>query len=311
MGRILVIRGGALGDFILTLPAIQLLREGLPKNHIEILGYRPTVDLAVASGHADAVRSMEYGPLSGFFAPGAKLDGELCGYFESFDLIVSYLYDPDDFFHDNLAEAGAKTVLRGLHKPVEGGGPASAQLAVPLEQLALYLEDPAPVIRIAGKGEKEGTGRRRLAIHPGSGSAEKNWPMEEWARLGVKLTEELGEVELLLVTGEAEEEATRDLEEAWKAAGIKFIKADQWDLPRLAGALRDCSMFLGHDSGVSHLAGACECRCLLLFGPTSPGVWAPRNEQVKVIQDAIEKGEETAERILDHVRGILVPTGED
>ena len=46
MGKALVIRGGAIGDFILTLPAISLLRSGLQDTRIDILGYRPIVDLA-------------------------------------------------------------------------------------------------------------------------------------------------------------------------------------------------------------------------------------------------------------------------
>ena len=45
-GRILVIRGGAIGDFILTLPAIRLLRENFPDAHIEILGYEHIIALA-------------------------------------------------------------------------------------------------------------------------------------------------------------------------------------------------------------------------------------------------------------------------
>ncbi|MEM9480069.1 MAG: glycosyltransferase family 9 protein [Verrucomicrobiota bacterium] len=304
MGKILVIRGGALGDFILTLPTIQLLREGLPKNHIEILGYRPMIDLAVAAGHADAVRSMEYGPLSGFFAPGTTLDEELCAYFESFDLIVNYLYDPDDFFHENLQEAGAKTVLRGLHKPVEGGGPAAAQLAVPLEQLALYLDDPAPVIRVAKGGGIDGHTPLRIAIHPGSGSPEKNWSIENWAKLGLRLASELKEVELLLVTGEVETGATGELEAEWSASSVPFSKADQWPLEKLAGALEDCALFLGHDSGVSHLAAACGCPCVLLFGPTDPEIWAPRNERVTVISEALGEGADTANRILKQVKAL-------
>ncbi len=67
MSRILVIRGGAIGDFILTLPAIKLLRDAFPSAHLEILGYKHIVALAEMSGYADAARSIEYGPLSSFF----------------------------------------------------------------------------------------------------------------------------------------------------------------------------------------------------------------------------------------------------
>src|ERR1700722_11976877 len=96
--RILVIRGGAIGDFILTLPALRLLREGFPACRIEIVGYRHICALAGRRFYADAVRSIEYGPMAGFFNPRATHDEELSGYFASFDQVVSYLYDPDGMF---------------------------------------------------------------------------------------------------------------------------------------------------------------------------------------------------------------------
>jgi len=67
--RVLVIRGGAIGDFILTLPAIRLLREGLPNPHLEVLGYPGIASLATAAGFADAVRSIEHGAMAPFSRP--------------------------------------------------------------------------------------------------------------------------------------------------------------------------------------------------------------------------------------------------
>jgi heptosyltransferase III len=43
-------------------------------------------------------------------------------------------------------------------------------------------------------------------------------------------------------------------------------------------------MFIGHDSGISHLAAAAGAPCILLFGPTNPDVWAPRNNNVRVLK---------------------------
>ena len=83
--RILVIRGGAIGDFILTLPALKLLRENFPNAHIEILGYKHIVALAEKRFYAKATRSIEYGPLSRFFARDAELPPDLVEYFGGFD----------------------------------------------------------------------------------------------------------------------------------------------------------------------------------------------------------------------------------
>ncbi|MCB1086526.1 MAG: hypothetical protein KDM63_05740, partial [Verrucomicrobiae bacterium] len=144
MGKILFIRGGAVGDFILTLPAIQLVRQHLPSAGIEVLGYTPITRLAQAARLVDATRSIEYGPLSSFFVPGSTLPKELVDYFAGFSVVFSYLYDPDDYFAENLCRSGVKTLFAGPHRIDESLADQSAarQLAKPLEQLALYLEDP-------------------------------------------------------------------------------------------------------------------------------------------------------------------------
>jgi len=44
------------------------------------------------------------------------------------------------------------------------------------------------------------------------------------------------------------------------------------------------SIFIGHDSGISHLAAAAGANCILLFGPTDPNVWAPQNNNVRILR---------------------------
>jgi heptosyltransferase-2 len=101
--KILVIRGGAIGDFILTLPVLSALRQQFPETRLELLGYPHIAQLALAGGLVDAVRSIEARALAGFFAQGGRLDPELADYFSSFALILSYLYDPDGIFQENIA----------------------------------------------------------------------------------------------------------------------------------------------------------------------------------------------------------------
>ena len=55
-------------------------------------------------------------------------------------------------------------------------------------------------------------------------------------------------------------------------------------LVTLALELRNCALFLGHDSGISHLAAALGVPSLLLYGPTDPAVWAPRNRGVRILR---------------------------
>src|SRR4029453_16870942 len=109
MNRILVIRGGAIGDFVLTLPTLKALREAYPRVHLEILGYKHIAVLAENPIYAQAIRSIEYGALPSFFAKNSRLPAELANYFASFDLIISYLYDPDSIFENNLRRCGVRS----------------------------------------------------------------------------------------------------------------------------------------------------------------------------------------------------------
>src|SRR6185436_18912174 len=97
-GKILVIRGGAIGDFILTLPAISALRQHSPDAFLEVLGYPHIAKLALTGGLVNRVQSIEARALAGFFARNGDLDSDLVDYFSDFDLIISYLYDPDRIF---------------------------------------------------------------------------------------------------------------------------------------------------------------------------------------------------------------------
>lgn len=295
MNRILVIRGGAIGDFLLTLPTLKALRETYPDAHIEILGYKHIAALAENRFYAQVVRSIEYGPLSGFFAIDSGLSTELADYFASFDLIISYLYDPDRIFESNLRRCGAQKLVQGPAKIIENGDHAARQLARPVEELGKRVVDltekifPSNEDRQFARMFLGGSSEPIIAIHPGSGSKEKNWPLENWIQLlstkGGLCTGDAGNIgkhtSLLVVSGEADQTQSAQLEHAWKHCNVRFAR--NLPLPDLA-ALLEHAIFVGHDSGISHLAAAAGANCILLFGPTDPDIWAPRNENVQVLR---------------------------
>jgi heptosyltransferase III len=288
-GRILVIRGGALGDFILTLPAIGLLRENFPDCQLEILGYRHIAVLAEGRYYANSTRSIEYGPLAGFFHPDAALDSALCEYFAGFQQVISYIYDPDGLFQSGLRRAGVRNLISASPKIGESEH-AACQLARPLEQFAVWLDDPAARIFPSAKDLFEaqallsGLSRPHVAIHPGSGGEKKNWPLERWLEVQRKMLDDMRVGHLLIIGGESD---------SWQLSRMKLTKPaerqtilESLSLPVLGAVLSQCALFVGHDSGISHLAAATGIPCLLLFGPTNPDVWAPANDAVVVLQAA-------------------------
>ena len=294
MNRILVIRGGAIGDFILTLPALKALREARPRAHIEILGYKHIAVLSENRFYAQAARSIEYGPLSSFFAKNSELPADLANYFASFDLIVSYLYDPDRIFENNLRRCGVENLLCGPPKIVENASHAARQLARPIEEMGIRVVVLSEKVFPSTEDRQFASDFLRslqqpiIAIHPGSGSKEKNWPRENWTALFSRegaLSDAEGKggrrcPSLVVLSGEADKAQTEQLESEWKNRDVRFAK--NLPLPQLAAVL-ERSIFIGHDSGISHLAAAAGANCILLFGPTNPNVWAPRNKNVRVL----------------------------
>ena len=283
MDRILVIRGGAIGDFILTLPALKALRDANPEAHIEILGYKHIAALAENRFYANAVRSIEYGPLARFFARNADLAPEMKDYFAKFNLVISYLYDPDEIFAGNLRRCGVAQLIQGTGK-IDCSEHATRQLARPIEKLGLSVSDlaakvfPSSQDRQFAKEFLAGLSLPVVATHPGSGSAKKNWPLENWQELGNDL---LSQIPLVVVSGEADEAQMAQLRAGWKMRDVRF--AHNLGLPHLA-AILEGSIFVGHDSGISHLAAAAGAECILLFGLTDPAIWAPLNENARVIR---------------------------
>jgi len=331
VSKILFIRGGAIGDFILTMPAIQLVRDTLPETRVEVLGYESITSLAKAASLVEATRSIEHGPMAGFFVPDGKLDSELMDYFGSFSVVISYLYDSDGFFRDNVERCEVNTFIQAPHRIDEslGNQSAAAQLAKPLESLALYLEkpyfeypasaNPAACRRISEPINDKSEGKLvwkssrlaagsfqlpadfgdnadavlseqdksqtspRIALHPGSGSPRKNWSLEGWVEVVEELQQKFPGAEFVIISGEAEERSIGDCLALLDKAKVNWRHLEHLDLPTLASALQQCDLFLGHDSGISHLAAACGVPTALLFGPTDPKIWAPQNPGVKTI----------------------------
>jgi heptosyltransferase-3 len=287
MNRILVIRGGAIGDFILTLPALKALRKAYPRAHLEILGYKHIAVLAENRFYAQAVRSIEYGALSSFFAKDSRPSTELAHYFASFDLIISYLYDPDGIFENNLRRCGVEQLIHGPAK-IDNHEHAMRQLARPLEQLGFRVDDlaarifPSDADRNAVEKLLGRFSKPLVVFHPASGSERKNWPLENWIDIGNHLLDSNDlRGSLVVVSGEADQDRVRPLRAIWKNERARF--ASNFPLPELA-ALFQNAIFLGHDSGISHLAAAAGANCILLFGPTNPDVWAPMNKNVTVLR---------------------------
>ncbi len=288
--KILVIRGGAIGDFILTLPALAALRSRFPAVQLEVLGYAHIAQLAVAGGMADAVRSIEAGTLAPFFARHGQLPDAMRDYLDGFAIIISYLYDPDEIFRDNVGRCTKAQFIQGPHRPDDTAGRHATEVFLqPLERLAIFDADPIPQLKLS----RPAPASDQLALHPGSGSERKNWPEAKWAELLQRLPET--DRSVLLVGGEAEGERLHRLSR--HARGPVELAFNQ-PLPNLAAQLAGCRFFLGHDSGITHLAAAVGLPGLVLWGETAEAVWRPRSERMHLLQTGARLPNLTVEEVL-------------
>ena len=306
-GRILVIRGGAIGDFILTLPAIAALRRQFPQAHLEVLGYPHIAQLAMAGGLVDRVQSIEAGALAGFFARGGRLAEDLADYFSEFDLILSYLYDPDGIFRTNVGLCTGAQFITGPHRPDEAAGLHATKVYLqPLERLAIFDADPVPRLALTPRPRSlnpQPSTLNPLALHPGSGSERKNWPEPKWAELLRHLTDST-DADLLVVGGEAEGERLQRL--AAPLLPARSQVAQSLPLAELAHRLAGCRAFIGHDSGISHLAAAVGLPCLVLWGDTAEEIWRPPGERVLVLRHPDGLARLPVAEVAEQVRGLLV-----
>ena len=148
--RFLLLRGGAIGDFIATLPVLQALRAQWPAAAIEIWGYPHVAELAVAAGLAQSVVSLDRAEMARFFVPEPQFTDAQVAAGRSFDLIFNYLHDPVGQVRSNLLLAGAKQVLSG--SPIVKRGHAVPFLLEPLQALALYDTELVPTLDWPAQG---------------------------------------------------------------------------------------------------------------------------------------------------------------
>jgi heptosyltransferase-3 len=122
---------------------------------------------------------------------------------------------------------------------------------------------------------------RPVIIHPGSGGNPKCWPRERYFALAERLSA-AGQA-VLVLCGPAESPELRVRIEGFMQERPGMAMVFDADLAVVAGLAAECGLYVGNDSGITHLAAAAGAPVIALFGPTDPALWAPRGANVRVI----------------------------
>jgi len=247
--RRLIIRPGAIGDFILSLPAMRCLQT----DYLEVWAPARNLPLARFAHHTRSIAATGLDMLE--FDPRSDLIDSL----RSFDSIVSW-------YGTNRPEFRALIESLGLPfrfftaLPPEGLGLHAADFFLQQAQtVAPCHSDGIPRIEVPRRGGEF------AVIHPFAASPEKRWPLERFQQLAGRL-----ETQMPVRWCAGPEDSL---------AGAVRIE----NLYELACWLAMARLYIGNDSGITHLAAAVGTPVIALFGPTDPRVWGPRGSNVRII----------------------------
>jgi len=305
MKSALLFRLGGLGDLIVALPSLNLLRKALPGVSLHLVGRAEYGDLLREAGVVEAVFSAEEARWAPLFDDSAAVPTELNRLLSGYALILGWFQGrtgtPHFFSEKSEASPSSRPpssrnpdspIIHSIVYDLASGIPISRFFfertaeAVkagghPLfsfdDFCRLRLIKEKRVTKLSGEDAVAENPRPRdsspklAVVHPGSGSRRKCWPLDRFLAV-ISYLRQHGFAGSL-VTGEAEERLEGELRR------VSFPPGWQWlcrpSLAALAGLLRDAALYIGNDSGVTHLAAACGTNVVAIFRKEMETAWKP------------------------------------
>jgi ADP-heptose:LPS heptosyltransferase len=253
---VLVLRPGALGDTLLAVPALRALRKAF--SSVTLAAQPAAARLLDSCGEVDRGLAFDDPSLGWLFA-GPPRD----------ETVVAWMSEMPRGFPAGGVLAPSRPPQMDRH--------CARYLLETLAPLGIDLTWDDHPLAVAPIRTDE------ILVHPGSGSPTKNWPAERFAAVVRELRRPVR-----LIVGEADQPLADQF-------GDLVNRLEHPSLEVLAAYLAGCHAYLGNDSGVSHLAGLCGARTLVMFGPTDPTVWRPIGPDVHVMSFDARPGEVAAE----------------
>jgi ADP-heptose:LPS heptosyltransferase len=279
--RCLVVHPGALGDTLLSGPALV---------HLRSLGFRTTLAIAsrlvplfASSRLVDDTCDLETLALHRLFVEPIAADA--LAPVEAFDAIASWLGAGDRAFRANLARLGRPVVVARAQPAPGTGCHVSRHLVETLAPLGplpavlpsarLHASEAARASARAWLGDRDIRPGEAVVLQPGAGSASKVWP--GFAALARRIR--AAGLPLVALAGPADGPVVEALLEAGALTEDRLVR--DWPLVKIAGLLSLAGGMVGNDSGPTHLAAAVGCPTVAVFGPTDPLVWGPLGPRVR------------------------------
>jgi heptosyltransferase-3 len=281
--NILIIRPGALGDTLMLLPTLVDLAG---KAAITFAGRQPGLEFV----REYVYQAMDFeGPgwhrlfMERPEEPGLPVSG--------IDFVVAFFSDEDGSLRHNLKTCVPDAEAHVFPSfPPKGGRVHVARYISECLRSAGLPVDPQKVWEIACKGTlRKDLGARpardKIVLHPGSGDEKKNYPPDFLLRLLGSLCREpaLQGLRPVVLLGPAENSICKYFKK-----NASSIKAEIRIFPAtglLTRLLREAAIYLGHDSGITHLAAMLGTPTVALFKRTDADQWRPLGPYVRVLQN--------------------------
>ena len=303
MGRTVVFHPGALGDVLLAVPALRALRARAPADEL-VLAAQPRIG-AFLNGLAVVDRDVAFDTL-GLEALFTDDDPpERLRTLVTDARVVSWFGAADTTFVRRLRGLAPAAVIASTRPPhatavwrhllastdpLTSGAEAAAGHAPPLVPVPSGLDaEGRRALTAAGwAGE-----RRLLLIHPGAGGVTKRWSPEGFAAVTAALMQS-ADLDVVVHDGPADHDAVAALRAALRVPALTLTDVP---LPTLAGALAHAALWIGTDSGVTHLAAAVGAPTVALFTEANLAwrPWAPQARTLIVDVGALTR------RDIEHV----------
>ncbi len=283
--KLLLWHRGALGDLLLAGPALKALRNRYSQAGVVAVGQPQIWELLAASLYPGEIMNADWGVWAWLFTEEGPIPEELTTRLSSVQLAVVFAPRPNRTLLNRLSQAGVVQVAWVPAFPNNGREPVSLMQANHLRSLGLDYE-PRPFRLALGHGQR-GVGanfneKPFLCVAPGSGHPQKNWPLSHYFEVSRTLAWEHG-LEVVWVTGPAEAAWLPYVRGLADAQGHEVLAG--LPLKDIARVLARSHLYIGGDSGITHLAAAAGApRIIALYGPTDPRVWAPFDDRVIVVQ---------------------------
>lgn len=293
---ILIIHQGALGDLMMSLQALYSLRLFYEGIQWTMAGNPETLSLLHHRFYAQEIVSIHQKEWAFLFQEEKDLPDRFRRYLSSFQKVYLFSARQQELLIRGLERAGVKKVVwipsfpdceKGITLGILQRGVLASE-NIPWKKSERYIfllpEDIEEARKVLNRHSEEPGSRPLWAIHPGSGSPDKNWSLERFLETA-EILRDRRQAQPIFLLGPVEQERELILKSEIQARGWPVIEG--LSLPLLAAVLSHCAGYLGNDSGVSHLSAAVGIPTAVLFGPTDPAFWSPQGPAVRILSPAI------------------------